>query len=131
MTTLHFKQDVQTTLNSCHQKPNIYLIYVQKLESKIFKKEVAMVNTSRMLASTNEKETIKIPTALSSQNYIAQILFLTTTHNRHRLNPDLSCLPQCKGINNIINNIVLICSVQTAYSVDERKQEQLYIHRNW
>lgn len=27
MTTLHFKQDVQTTLNRCHRKPNIYLIY--------------------------------------------------------------------------------------------------------
>lgn len=24
MTTLHFKQDVKTTLNSCHQEPNIY-----------------------------------------------------------------------------------------------------------
>lgn len=77
-----------------------------------------MVNISRMLVSTNKKVTIKIPTALSSQNYIA------TTHNRHRLNSDLSCLPQCNGINNIINTIVLFCGVQTACSVDERKQEK-------
>lgn len=44
-----------------------------------------MVNKSKMLVSTNKKETIKIPTTLSSQNYIAQILFLTTTYNRYRL----------------------------------------------
>lgn len=81
-----------------------------------------MVNTSRMLVSTNKRDNHRVSQdkTLSSQNYIAQILFLTTTHNRHRLNPDLSCLPQCKGI----NNIVLICGVQSAYSVDERKQEK-------
>lgn len=72
MTTLHFKQDVQTTLNSCHQKPNIYPIsnYTSpKIGIKNIKKEVAMVNTRKMLVSTNKKETKFLQHYPTSHNY--------------------------------------------------------------
>lgn len=78
---LHFEQDIQTKWNKGRQNQQIYSYKIKRIRLQNIK--------------NNDKHEqilkVKCFPYYRNKTEIAQILFLTTTHDRYHLNPDLSC----------------------------------------